>query len=153
LKIKVLMVGKTKNRELLTLEREYAKRVRPYCELSMIEVKPALDVSPERMVQLEGERLLAKLVRQDFVVALEVEGRQLSTEGFARMLEQHPSSVGRDLTFLIGGPYGLSGEVKARKNFSLSLSRMTFTHEMARLFLLEQIYRGFSVIHHLPYHK
>lgn len=106
-----------------------------------------------RLVVLEGKRLLSRVETSDFLSLLDPGGQSLTTEEFAAFVAKHRDQSARTLVFAIGGCTGLSAEVRRRANFALSLSPMTFTHEMARYLLLEQLYRAFSIIHHLPYHK
>lgn len=153
MKIKILLVGKTRQLHLLALMEEYLKRLRHFCTLTVIEVKPAEEGAPAQVMCKEGERLLAKIQPDDYAVTLEIEGRAFSTEQFSRFLAERQEAGRQSLAFVVGGPWGLAEEVRARADTRLSLSKMTFNHEMVRLFLLEQIYRAFTILHHLPYHK
>ena len=153
MKITLIWVGKTRNREIGSLLTEYLQRLRHFCELSLIEVKPALEFQPELAKEREGERILARLHMDDFVVVLDPAGSGLSTEGFAGLINSKRELSLKNLTFVTGGHYGVSSSVKRKSQQVLSLSQMTLSHEIARLVLLEQIYRAFTLIHHIPYHK
>jgi 23S rRNA (pseudouridine1915-N3)-methyltransferase len=154
LKITLLWVGKTRNVHLKNLIEDYWTRLGHFCELSLREVQPVKSETAQgRLAHLEGEKLLAKVDASDYLVVLETTGRSLTTEMFASWLGKHRDQSTRNLVFLIGGHEGVSEAVRQRADFSVSLSAFTFTHEMARCVLLEQIYRAFSVIQGLPYHR
>jgi len=153
-KISLLWVGKTRNAHLRSLIEDYWKRLEHFCELSLREVPPVKSENAKgRLAISEGEKLLARIDASDHVVLLDSTGKSLTTEKFAVWLCRHRDQSTRSLVFVIGGHEGLSESVKRRADFCLSLSPLTFTHEMARCFLLEQIYRAFSVIQGFPYHK
>ena len=154
MKITLLWVGKTRNVHLKSLIEDYWKRLEHFCELSLREVQPVKsETAKGRLAILEGEKLLARVDASDHVVLLDSTGKSLTTEKFAAWLCKHRDQSTRNLVFVIGGHEGLSESVRRRADFSLSLSPLTFTHEMARCLLLEQIYRAFSVIQGFPYHK
>jgi 23S rRNA (pseudouridine1915-N3)-methyltransferase len=153
LKIALLWVGKTRNPHLQRLVQDYWERVSHFCELSLREVPPVKDGDRARLMSLEGEQLLARVSSSDCLVLLDPAGQSLTTEKFAVFLAKQRDTSSRTLVFSIGGHEGFSEEVRLRANRILSLSPMTFTHELARCLLLEQIYRAFSILHHFPYHK
>lgn len=153
MKITLLWVGKTRNVHLKGLIEDYWTRLRHFCELALREVQPAKAEAPGQLAALEGQRLLAKVYASDYLVLLDSTGKSLTTEKFAGWLRNHRDQATRNLVFLVGGPEGVSQAVRQRANFVLSLSAFTFTHEMARCLLMEQIYRAFSVIQGLPYHR
>ena len=154
MKITLLWVGKTRNAHLKSLIEDYWKRLEHFCELSLREVQPARSATAKgRLTVLEGEKLLARVDASDYVVLLDATGKSLTTETFATWLRTHRDQSTRNVVFVVGGHEGLSESLKRRANFCISLSPLTFTHEMARCLLLEQIYRAFSVIHGFPYHK
>jgi len=154
LKITLLWVGKTRNAHLKSLIEDYWNRLEHFCELSLREVQPVKsETAKGRMADREGEKLLARVDASDYLVLLDSTGKSLTTEKFADWLCKHRDQSTRNLVFVIGSHVGLSEAVKRRANFTLSLSALTFTHEMARCLLLEQIYRAFSVIQGLPYHR
>jgi len=154
LKIRLLWVGKTRNVHLKGLIEDYWTRLGHFCELSLREVQPVKsEAAKGRLATLEGEKLLARVDASDYLVLLDSTGKSLTTEKFAAWLCKHRDQSTRNLVFVIGGHEGLSAAVKHRADFVISLSALTFTHEMARCLLLEQIYRAFSVIQGFPYHK
>lgn len=154
MRITLLWVGKTRNTHLKSLIDDYWKRLSHFCELSLREVQPVKsEAARGQLLLLEEEKLLARLGDSDHVVVLDPTGKSLTTEKFAAWLCKHRDQSTRSLVFVIGGHEGLSESVRHRADFCLSLSPLTFTHEMTRYLLLEQIYRAFSVIQRLPYHK
>ena len=154
MKITFLWVDKTRNVHLKCLIEDYWKRLEHSCELSLREVRSVKsETGKGRLADLEGEKLLARVERSDYVVLLDSSAKSLTTEMFAAWLCKQRDQATRNLVFVIGGHEGLSEALRRRANFSLSLSPLTFTHEMARCLLLEQIYRAFSVIQGFPYHK
>ena len=151
-----MAVGKLKEDYLRAACAEYLKRLGAYSKITVVEI------DEERLVkgrgentvkQAEGARIIARLPNAGFVVALEVEGRQASSEEFARMLGRVMSDGMGQVTFIIGGSVGLSPEVSRRADLSLSFSKMTFPHQLMRVVLLEQIYRAMNSLHGGKYHK
>jgi len=139
---------------LKSLIEDYSTRLGHFCELSLREVQPVKsEAAKGRLAISEGEKLLATVDPSDYLVLLDSTGRSLTTEKFAAWLCKHREQSTRNLVFVIGGHEGLSEAVKHRADFAISLSALTFTHEMARCLLLEQIYRAFSVIQGFPYHR
>jgi len=153
LKILLLFVGKTKNPDLASLIREYEGRLRHFCDLTLTGIRPAEDQDSARITNKEGEMLLARIGPDAFVVALDPVGESLTSGKFAALIEERRDHSLKDLVFVIGSHAGLSEKVKRRANKVLSLSAMTLNHEVARLILVEQLYRAFTLIHHIPYHK
>jgi len=154
MKIQIIQVGKTKEKLYKIMESEFLKRLGPFSTVTITEIKPVTPsktFTKARCVEEEGERILGSDLR-GFVVALDETGREKSSAEFAEFLKGFEDR-GEAVIFVIGGPYGLSKEVKERADLTLSLSRMTFTHQMVRLFLLEQIYRGICIIHGKEYHN
>ncbi|HYR88658.1 MAG TPA: 23S rRNA (pseudouridine(1915)-N(3))-methyltransferase RlmH [Terriglobia bacterium] len=139
MKLRVVWVGKTKNPQMAKLCADYVERIEHFLPLEFAEVK-------------EG-RILAALDPSDRVLALDPEGKSWTSEQFARFVEQHMTSDPRRLAFVIGDYGGLSDEVKKRADVQWSLSPLTFTHDMTRVLLLEQIYRALSIIRNIPYSK
>ena len=152
-KITLLWIGKTKNSSLHSLIEDYWKRLRHFCELSLIEIRAIQEDAPNRLVTREGEKILAKIQPEDFLVLLDSQGKSYTSEEFSYLVSTHRDRSLAKMVFVIGGPSGVSPAVRKRANLSFSLSRMTFNHDMVRLFLLEQVYRAFTMIHHIPYHK
>ena len=159
MKITVITVGKIKEKYLRDAIAEYTKRLGKYCKLEIIEVvdektpDQASAVVEESIRQKEGERIL-KFVRDDsYVITLEIQGRMLTSEELADKIDTLGIQGVSHITFIIGGSIGLGEEVMRRSDYALSFSKMTFPHQLMRVILLEQIYRGYRIIHGEPYHK
>ena len=159
LNVHILCVGKLKEKFYLEGAAEYAKRLGGYCRLTITELpEERLPDSPSRAqidaaLEKEGNALLARLPKGGKVVAMCVEGKTLSSEELARRLEDWTVSGMSQISFLIGGSYGLHPSVKDRADLRLSMSPMTFPHHLARVMLLEQIYRAFKIREGSSYHK
>ena len=156
--VRVVCVGKLKEKYFEDACAEFQKRLGRFCTLENAEVADekapeSLHPKDEDLVrEKEGKRILKAIGPKDFVVALAIDGRQMTSEAFAAFLEEKETEA-RPLTFVIGGSLGLSPEVCARANAKISFSKMTFPHRIARLLLLEQLYRGFKINAHEAYHK
>jgi 23S rRNA (pseudouridine1915-N3)-methyltransferase len=156
--VRIVCVGKLKERYFEDACAEFQKRLSRFCTLEIAEMpdeKAPESLHPAEEVQVkekEGKRILKCIGQKDFVVALAIDGRQMTSEAFAAYLCERETEA-RPLTFVIGGSLGLSPEVYARANAKLSFSKMTFPHRIARLLLLEQLYRGFKINAHEAYHK
>ncbi|KKM11268.1 50S rRNA methyltransferase [Clostridiales bacterium PH28_bin88] len=159
MRIKLVAVGKIKERYLAAGVAEYLKRLQPFSRVEVVEVPderlpgqpvPALE---EAVKDKEGERLLAHVRDSSYTVALIPEGQMLSSEDLAALLDKLAVSGKSDLTFIIGGTLGLSQRVLQRADLLLSLSPMTFPHQMVRMILLEQLYRAFKISRGEPYHR
>ncbi|MBA4602888.1 23S rRNA (pseudouridine(1915)-N(3))-methyltransferase RlmH [Thermoactinomyces mirandus] len=159
MKIQIIAVGKLKEKYLKRACAEYLKRLAPYARMEMIEVAeekandPVCPSQMERILEKEGERILRYCSRDSYVIVLAIEGRSFTSTEFARKMDQLATYGKSHLAFVTGGSYGLSPAVLKRANLSLSLSKMTFPHQLIRLFLLEQIYRSFKIIRGETYHK
>lgn len=159
MQIRVVAVGKVKEKFIQDGIFEYEKRLRPYVKLHVAEVteeKRPQSASPSvasLATDKEGERILAVLPEGYFVIALDINGEHWSSEELAVWFGEQELSRKNQLAFVIGGDLGLSPAVLARSNRRLSLSRMTFTHPIARLLLMEQLYRAFRILRKEPYHK
>ena len=159
MRITLLTVGRIKERYLEEAIREYAKRLGRYCRLTIAEVPDettpvgAGEALERQIKEKEGQRLLARIKDGDFVIALAIEGRMLSSEELAARLERLGVDGVSHIVFVIGGSLGLSEAVLRRADFSLSFSRMTFPHQLMRVVLLEQIYRSFRINAGEPYHR
>lgn len=159
LNVTVLCIGRLKERWLTEACAEYQKRLAAFCRLEIIELAEyKLPDSPsDRQIAAglskEGELILGKIPREAFVLPLCIEGKMLSSMQLADKLQEIPLSGKSQIAFIIGGSFGLSEAVKARGDLKLSMSPMTFPHQLARVMLLEQIYRGFSILSHAKYHK
>ena len=159
LKIDLITVGKLKEDYLRRACEEYAKRLGSYCKLQILELpeykvpKNPSEAHIANCIQQEGQSILAKIAPQSYVVAMCIEGKMLSSEDLAETFTQVQNRGMSQLSFIIGGSWGLSDEVKQRADFKLSMSRMTFPHQLARVMLLEQIYRACSINNNSKYHK
>jgi 23S rRNA (pseudouridine1915-N3)-methyltransferase len=158
-RISVVAVGKLKEKYLKDGIAEYAKRLSRFCDLDIIEVEDeqaaeALSAAQEEQVKRrEAERIFKKVKDGTTLVVLDVKGVKINSEGFADKLQGFFVSGSSHITFVIGGSLGLASELVNRADWRLSLSDMTFPHQLARLVLLEQVYRGFKIMHGEPYHK
>lgn len=150
--IKIITVGSIKEKYLKDAIEEYTKRLSKYTNIEIIEVKDEGLVEPKKAITVEEEKILKHLNDKDYIITLEIEGRQLSSEEFADKLDriQLESS---NITFIIGGSYGLSQNIKDKSRLHLSFSKMTFPHQLFRVLLLEQIYRAFKINNNESYHK
>ena len=159
MKIRVIGVGKIKEKYIEAAIKEYSKRLSKYCNLEIIEVKD--EKAPENLSKKEmemiknneGNRVLMKIPVNSYIIALEIDAEPLSSEGLSGKIEGLMIDGVNDITFIIGGSLGLSKEVIDKSDFKLSFSKMTFPHQLMRLILLEQVYRGFRIIRGEPYHK
>jgi 23S rRNA (pseudouridine1915-N3)-methyltransferase len=155
MKIKIICIGKIKEKYIEDFISEYTKRLGAFCNLNILEFKeipPSKTFPKERSIKEEGEIILKNISTDDFVIAMDEKGKEFSSIEFSKIIKTH-NDVGVTLCFIIGGPYGLCDEVRSRANSIISLSKMTFTHNMARIFLIEQIYRGFCIISGKEYHN
>lgn len=157
--IDIAVVGKIKEKYLVEGIKEYSKRLGRYCSLRIMEVED--EKAPETMSdkeieeskRKEGERLLSRISAQAFVIALAIEGKQLSSEELSEKLSNLMVDGVSHIVFVIGGSLGLSEEVLSRSQLKLSFSKMTFPHQLMRMILLEQVYRAFKIMKNEPYHK
>jgi len=155
LKLKIIVVDKTRSPFLKQGESFYLERVRRYARIEWVEVKPVKikkGSSTDKILALEGASLSRKLLPRDYIIALDRVGKSYGSKGFAERIQKLAVTRER-LAFVVGGPLGLSAELLDVANEALSLSRFTLTHEMSRLLFLEQLYRAFTIIHNEKYHK
>ncbi|MEM5566825.1 23S rRNA (pseudouridine(1915)-N(3))-methyltransferase RlmH [Psychroserpens sp. AS72] len=153
--IKLLAIGKTDNKDLQSLIDDYQKRLGFYIkfEFEIIpDLKKVKNLSEDQQKQKEGELILNKLNTTDVLILLDENGKQFDSVGFSNYLQKHMNSGIKQLVFVIGGPYGFSPDVYQKANGKISLSKMTFSHQMIRLFVIEQLYRGFTILRNEPYH-
>lgn len=156
MKLRLVCVGKLSEAYWRQAAEDFAARLNRYLPLNEIELKEqkaGKKADPRYICEREGERILEKIPAQAYVVVLDERGRTLTSEELAGQLDRHMVQGTAELVFVIGGAYGLSPAVKARADQILALSRLTFTHQMARLFLLEQLYRAMTIVRHEPYHN
>ncbi len=154
--IKIIAVGKIKEQYIKDALKEYEKRLAPFCSFSISEI-PAEQILDESLADKykdsEAEKILQLIKKDSYVITLEIKGKMLSSEEFAVKLKEISYMGVNDITFIIGGANGLSPSVSDIASFKLSFSKMTFTHQMIRLILTEQIYRAFKINSHEPYHR
>ena len=159
MKIKIVTVGKLKEKYLKDGIAEYSKRISRFATIEIIELADektpdrASDSENAKILDVEGNRILSKIGDREFVVVLAIEGKTLSSEELSKQLEQASINGFSTLTFVIGGSLGLSKEVKKRANLSVSFGRLTLPNQLMRLVLTEQIYRAFTIQQGSPYHK
>lgn len=154
--VKIVAVGKIKEQYLKDAIKEYEKRLTPFCSFSVVEVnaEQILDEAlNERYKELESDRILQQIKPDSFVITLEILGKMFSSEDFAQKLKDISNSGVNDITFVIGGANGLHRKVTNISNLKLSFSKMTFTHQMIRMILTEQIYRAFKINNNEKYHR
>ena len=155
MRVTLLLVGKTVNKHFVELIDDYASRVKHYISFDIItipELKNTKNLSAEQQKQQEGELILKQLQVGDYMVLLDEHGKELRSIEFSKYMEQKMQTVSRRLVFIIGGPYGFSPDVYAKANEKLSLSKMTFSHQMIRLIFVEQFYRAMTIMRGEPYH-
>ena len=156
LKIKVIALGKIKEKYIKSGVDEFLKRLTPYASVNIIEVAP-IEIKDESLIpkvlEQEGERVLSCIKPTDYVVTMEIMGREFSSEEFASKIEELTNLGTQEVIFIIGSSNGIGKNVSSRANLKMSLSKMTFLHEFARLILVEQIYRAFKIIKGETYHK
>ncbi len=148
--MKIICVGKIKEKFLRNAIDEYSKRISKYTKLDIVEIND--EATKSVALKKEGEKILSKIKDNDYVVTLEIEGNDLNSLEFAQKIDNNFNS-NKNLTFVIGGSYGLDESVKSRSNYKISFSRLTFPHQLFRVILLEQIYRAYKINNHENYHK
>lgn len=153
MRIQILQVGKTKEAALASLEAEYEKRLQPFAKLESLTFQASKRDSREQVQEEEKGEFLSKLDSQCLIIALDERGKLISSEDFAKRIEKERDQGSGKIQFLIGGSHGLHPDVLAAAHERFSLSKMTFTHEMVRVFLKEQIYRAFTILAGKKYHK
>ncbi|MGB3775324.1 MAG: 23S rRNA (pseudouridine(1915)-N(3))-methyltransferase RlmH [Leeuwenhoekiella sp.] len=155
MKIKLLCIGKTDNSQLEKLIAIYSKRLGFYVnfELELLpDIKKTKNLSEQQQKEKEGELILSKINPQEALILLDENGKEHTSVGFSKYLQKKMNSGIKTLVFVIGGPYGFSAEVYNKALGKIALSRMTFSHQMIRLFMVEQLYRGFTILRNEPYH-
>ncbi len=155
MKIKLLVIGKTDDKNLLSLIQIYEQRLKHYIkfEIDIIpDIKNAKNLSEEQQKEKEGDLILNKIATTDNLILLDEKGYQFRSVEFSRFLQKKMNSGIKQLVLVIGGPYGFSEKVYQKASGKISLSKMTFSHQMIRLFVVEQIYRAFTILKNEPYH-
>ncbi len=153
--IKLLCVGKTDNKQLQALIDTYSKRLNFYVKYSieiLPDIKNVKNLSEQEQKNKEGDLILSKIGTYDHLLLFDENGKTFTSVGFSKFLQKKMNSGIKTLVFVIGGPYGFSQEVYAKAQGKVSLSSMTFSHQMVRLFITEQIYRGYTILKGEPYH-
>ena len=157
--MKLITVGKLKDKALTALVDEYVKRLKPYEKVEILEVADMMapesnsDAQNEQVKKIEGERVLSKIKENEYVILLDLWGESISSEQLAAKIEKIYTYQSSNLTFVIGGSLGLNPELVKRADFRWKLSDCTFTHQMVRVLVLEQFYRATMINRHMPYHK
>lgn len=157
--IKIICAGKLKEKFLKEGIGEFQKRLKTYANLEIIEVKDeacpenSSELEMEKIKEVEGERILSKISKGAYVIALDIGGKSLTSEDFAKKIEDLSVEGISSIDFIIGGSLGLSESVKNKSDYKLSFSKFTFPHGLMRLILVEQVYRAFRIINNHPYHK
>lgn len=155
MKIKILSVGKTDDKNLEVLIDKYLNRLTHYISVSLEslpDLKKTKNLSVNEQKRMEGELILKNIQNSDQVILLDEKGKEFRSLDFSKYLQKKMNAGTRNLVLVIGGPYGFSDQVYQRANGKLSLSKMTLSHQMIRLFLVEQIYRAFTILRNEPYH-
>lgn len=153
--IKLLAVGKTDDKNLQTLIENYQKRLSFYVKFDLeiiADIKNTKNLSEAQQKEKEGELILSKVTASDHLILLDEKGKSFTSVGFSDFLQKKMNSGIKTLVFVIGGPYGFSETVYQRAEGKISLSEMTFSHQMVRLFIIEQLYRAFTILRNEPYH-
>ena len=155
MKLRFVWVGKTRQAPARAMVEEYLGRVRRFAPVAVTQVRDRDDVGgdPRQIIEREGEDILSRVGGDPYVVALDERGREMDSFQLAEFIEKHRLGGTKQVTFVVGGHSGLSEAVRRRAGLVLALSRLTLTHEMARVLLVEQVYRAFTIIHDLPYQK
>lgn len=155
MKITLISIGKTDNKQLQILIDDYIKRLGFYVSFNFVvipDIKKAKNLSEVQQKKAEGLEIEKRISPSDSVVLLDENGKSFNSIGFSKFLQKNMNSGLKNLVLVIGGPYGFSNEMYQRANGKVSLSEMTFSHQMVRLFLIEQLYRGFTILKNEPYH-
>ena len=150
-----MTIGKTDAKEIVSLVDEYKKRLGRYIKFQLVvipDLKNNKNLTESQQKEKEGEHILAQIETSDLVVLLDEKGKQFTSVSFSNYLQKKMNSGLKRLVFVIGGPYGFGDEVYKRANEKVSLSSMTFSHQMVRLFAIEQLYRAFTILRNEPYH-
>ena len=151
--IKLICIGKIKEKYLTDGIEEYRKRLKAFCDFEIIELKEVNTDDINKNIESEGDLILNNIKKTDYVIALSIPGKNISSESFAQMIKEHYTYNSSVITFVIGGSNGLDNRVLQRSNYQLSFGKMTFPHQLMRLILLEQIYRCMMINNNHKYHK
>ena len=155
MKIELFVVGKTNHNYLSPGIQGYLKRINRYIQFSIrciSDAKNTKNLSQQQQKNAEGQNILVAIDNSDYVVLLDEHGKEYKSIEFASLIDKKMQTVAKRLVFVVGGPYGFSEDVYKRANEKISLSKMTFPHDLIRLIFVEQLYRAFSILNHEPYH-
>ena len=150
--IKIICIGKIKEKYFIDAINEYCKRLQKYTKLKIIELPDEGLVEKTKAINIEGENILKHLDSKDYIISMDIAGKQMSSIDFAKKIDGI-SQFNSNITFIFGGSYGLSDKIKDLSNFKMSFSEMTFPHQLFRVILLEQIYRSYKINNNEQYHK
>ena len=150
--IKIIAVGKLKEEYLKEAVKEYEKRLSKYTKLEIIEVNDSKIDEEKKALEEEKIEILKHITGKEYIITLEINGKELSSVEFAKKIDE-TLVINSDITFIIGGSYGMHEDIRNKSNYSLSFSKMTFPHQLFRVFLLEQIFRSFKILNNEKYHK
>lgn len=151
--IKLICVGKIKEDYLNDATSEYIKRIKPMANLNIIEIKEINNYEDSKNLELEAISILKEIKTNDYVITLEIEGKEFSSVELSNFISNHYTYNNKILTFIIGSSNGLDKKIKDRSDFKLSFSKLTFPHQLMRVIFLEQLYRSLTIINNMKYHK
>ncbi|MGB0633882.1 MAG: 23S rRNA (pseudouridine(1915)-N(3))-methyltransferase RlmH [Flavobacteriaceae bacterium] len=154
MKIKLVVVGKTKKNELITLINDYLKRINFYIKFNIVEVTSlkSKKINEKELKKIEGENILKNIEKNEVLFLLDENGKSFNSVDFSKFIE-NKIQQNKNIAFAIGGAYGFSKEVYEKSSQTISISKMTFSHQIARLFFTEQLFRAFTIINNHPYHN
>lgn len=155
MKIKLLVVGKTSNTFIKSLISDYEDRINHFINYEIIEInlKKNKNISEKEIKKKEGIKILDRIEKKDYVVLFDENGKEYSSVEFSEFIKNKITNFSKKIIFVVGGAYGFSDDIYVRSNSLISLSKMTFSHQMIRIFILEQLYRAFTIINNHPYHN
>ena len=155
MKIKLIVVGKTSNTFIKSLISDYEDRINHFINYEMIEInlKKTKNISEKEIKKKEGIKILDRVEKKDYVVLFDENGKEYSSVEFSEFIKNKITNFSKKIVFVVGGAYGFSDDIYVRSNSLISLSKMTFSHQMIRIFILEQLYRAFTIINNHPYHN
>ena len=150
--IKIITVGSIKEKYLKDAIEEYQKRLKKYTDLEIVEIKDEGLLPAKQAMEKEAEKINKHINEKEYIITLEIEGKQFTSEEFSKKIEDI-QMINSNITFIIGGSYGIDQSIKEKAKMHLSFSKMTFPHQLFRVLLLEQIYRAFKIMNNESYHK
>lgn len=150
--IKIITVGSIKEKYLKDAIEEYQKRLKKYTDLEIVEIKEEGLLPAKQAIEKEAEKINKHINEKEYIITLEIEGKELTSEELSKKIEDI-MIINSNITFIIGGSYGINKSIKDKAKYHLSFSKMTFSHQLFRVLLLEQIYRAFKIMNNESYHK